>query len=154
MICSSVILNRARQRGFSLIELLVALAIASILLFLAMPGYQAVILKSNRAAARGVLIGVMSRQEQYFVNNKAYATSLDSLGLPVPYFIDRQAASVAASAAIYRIELNIVADAYDGVTATPVNRQTDDRACLAFAINRLGVRRVTGALSATPADCW
>ena len=154
MIGSSGLRSSARQRGFSLIELMVALAIAAILLLLATPGYQAVILKSNRAAARGVMLGVMSRQEQYFVNNKAYATNMENLGLPVPYYIDRQAEPVAASAAIYRIELNIVADAYDGVTAIPVNHQTDDSPCLAFAINRLGVRTVTGTLSASPADCW
>ena len=154
MICFSILPNLARQRGFSLIELLAALAIAAILLFLAIPGYQGVILKSNRAAAKGVLIGVMSRQEQYFVNNKDYATRLGSLGLPEPYYIDRQAAPVAASAAIYRIELDIAANAFDGVTAIPVNGQTNDRPCLAFAINRLGVRSVTGARSGRPADCW
>jgi type IV pilus assembly protein PilE len=145
---------RRRSGGFTLIELMIALAIAAILLLLAVPGYQAVILKSNRAAAKGVLVSVLSRQEQYFVNNKGYATSLESLGLPVPYYIDRQAAPATAGAAVYRIELDIVAAAYSGVTAVPVNRQTADSPCMAYSISRLGVRAVSGALSASPVDCW
>lgn len=145
---------RGRARGFTLIELMAVLAIAAILLLLAVPGYQAVLLKSNRAAARGVLVTVLSRQEQYFVNNKSYATSLERLGLPVPYYIDRQAVPATASAAVYRIELDIVAAAYNGVTAVPMNRQTADSPCMTYSISRLGVRSVSGSLSASPVDCW
>lgn len=145
---------REPQAGFTLMELMIVLAIAGILYLVALPGYQHTVVKSTRAAARGVLINVLSRQEQYFINNKRYATSLDSLGLPVPYYIDRQAEPVNESGAAYRIELDIVSAAYDGVRAIPLNRQVSDSSCMAFSINRIGVRAVTGSLSSNPAECW
>jgi len=134
--------------------MMVALAVAGILFFVALPGYQYAVLKAARAAARATLLEVTARQEQYFINNKAYAADLGALGLPATYFIDGQGDTVGEQRASYRISLELTEGRYGGVRAVPLNRQAIDTACMTFSLSRLGVRAVSGALSADPAHCW
>jgi len=143
-----------RPAGFNLIELMVVLAIAATLYLVALPTYQYAVLKSNRAAARAALMDVAARQEQHFINSKQYALSLAMLGLTEPYYIDGQAQSVGEELAIYRISLDIEDAIYRGVRATPLHRQAEDSRCMTFALNRTGVRRVSGSFSSNPRDCW
>ena len=140
--------------GFTLIEMLVVLIIASILLLVALPGYQRVILKSARATARTALTGVLARQEQYFINNKHYASDLAALGLPSPYYVDRQAQPVDTGRAVYRIDLVQASGNPVGVSASPVNTQLADSACMAYSISHRGERAVTGTLANSPEECW
>ena len=66
------VLSRAPRRvsGFTLIELLVVVVMLTVLLTVALPMYQDSVVRSNRAAARGMLQDVVMRQEQFFINNK------------------------------------------------------------------------------------
>lgn len=146
--------SQVKPTGFTLIEMLVVLIIASILLLVALPGYQGAVLRSARATARIALTEVLARQEQYFINNKHYASNLVGLGLPSPYYVDRQAQSVEAARAVYRIELELKSGAYIGVRASPWNAQLADTGCLAFSISHRGVRAVTGFLAGMPGECW
>lgn len=146
-------LHRA-DGGFSLIEIMVALAIAGILYFVALPGYQYALVKSGRVAAEASLMDLSARQEQFFVSNKQYAIDLASLGLPDPYYVDSQAEAVGRAPAVYRVDLDLVDGAYEGATAWPVNRQAADKACMAFSLSRLGIRAVSGAFSSSPSECW
>ena len=140
--------------GFSLVELLVALAIAAVLLFVALPGYQFMVLKSTRAAARATLLDVVSRQEQYFVNHKRYAINLGGLGLPEPYHVDSRGEAVESGAASYNVSLELRDGNYTGAVAAPVNRQASDSQCLAFSLSHSGVRAVSGAQASSPGTCW
>ena len=144
---------RARFRaGFTLIEMLVALVIVGILFFVALPGYQYAVVKSTRAAARGTLLDLISRQEQYFVNHKRYAVALPDLGLPGEFYIDGQGEPVSLQAAAYRIQLVLDDDSYSGVQAVPLNWQSADSGCRTFSLSRIGVRSVSG--TQPPRDCW
>ena len=147
-------LGQSRQVGFSLIEMMVALAIAAILLFVAVPAYEHAVVKSTRAAARMALLDVMSRQERYIVNNKRYGTVLGELGLPDPYYIDGKGDAVAPELSAYRVSLDLVGGTYQGVTAQPLNRQARDSACMSFSLSTVGMRTVSGSLSANPRHCW
>jgi len=147
-----------RERGFTLMELMIVLAIVAILLGVGLPGYQNIILKSNRAAGKGVLLDVAMRQEQFFINNKAYsdnlATSAGGLGYPAhPFFINNQADKTAASTSesIYQISVALVASVYT-ISATPVGRQTKDTGCGMLTLTSLGVKDENGTQSV--ADCW
>ncbi|MBP6725224.1 MAG: prepilin-type N-terminal cleavage/methylation domain-containing protein [Halioglobus sp.] len=143
-----------RRHGFSLVELLVALVIAAVLLLVALPGYQFMVLKSTRAAARATLLDVVSRQEQYFVNHKRYAVDLGGLGLPEPYHVDSRGEAVEPGAASYHISLELTDGNYSGAVATPVNRQVSDSQCLAFSLSHSGIRAVSGAQASNPGACW
>jgi type IV pilus assembly protein PilE len=142
------------QAGFSLLEMMVALVVAGILFFVALPTYQQAVFKSTRTAARATLLEVIARQEQYFVNYKRYASDLAALGLPQPYHVDNQGGASSPANAAYRISLELTQGHYSGALAAPVNSQAGDRNCMAFSLSRLGVRAVSGTASARPGECW
>jgi len=143
-----------KHPGFSLLEMLVALAVAGILFFVALPAYQYAVVKSTRAAARATLLEVMARQEQHFVTYKRYAANLGALGLPEPYHVDNQGGVSAPANAAYRISLELTEDQYSGARAVPVNRQARDHACMEYSLSILGVRAVSGTLAGSPGECW
>jgi type IV pilus assembly protein PilE len=77
----------ARARGFSLIELMIAVAIVGILLAIAVPSYQDHLRKGRRADAQAFLTQVAQRQQQYLLDARTYAlgnTALSELSLVPP----------------------------------------------------------------------
>jgi type IV pilus assembly protein PilE len=74
-----MITNRAagaRSRGFTLIELMIALAVVAILVRIAFPSYQAYIVRSSRQAAQSELVALANAQEKIFLNSSAYTSSV------------------------------------------------------------------------------
>ena len=71
---------RRSGRGFTLIEILVALTILGILMGIAMPSYRAYIVKQGRSAAQSELIEIAALQEKIYLNSNpnAYTTNLRS----------------------------------------------------------------------------
>jgi type IV pilus assembly protein PilE len=72
-----------KRSGFSLIELMIALAIIAILAAIALPSYRQYVLRSNRRAAQTSMVDIASREQQYFAANRAYAEEAD-LGYVLP----------------------------------------------------------------------
>ncbi len=73
-------MTNARKKGFTIIELMIVLAIVAILVALALPSFQDVIRKSRRSDAMNAILGIHLAQERWRVNNILYA-SIDDLGL-------------------------------------------------------------------------
>ena len=76
-----------RHRGFTLIELMITVVIVSILAAIAYPSYQNYILKGNRASAQAFLMDAAQRQQQYFLDNRVYASDLGTIfgtASPIP----------------------------------------------------------------------
>jgi type IV pilus assembly protein PilE len=69
--------------GFTLVELVVVVAIIGVLAAIAIPSYNQYLIRSNKGAAKAVLLEVASRQEQYMMNAGAYGT-LAQLNYTVP----------------------------------------------------------------------
>ena len=71
-----------RQGGFTLIELMVVVAIVAILLTVALPAYQSQMKRGIRTAAQGEMMDIANRQQQYLLANRSYfnKTTLEATG--------------------------------------------------------------------------
>lgn len=143
-----------KQQGFTLIELMITLVILAILAAVAVPSYNSSVLKGNRSVGKTELMTLIAKQEQFFVNNKAYATDLTNLGYPAsPYYIDnRGVAATTSNGAVYQISLaaGATTSSFTAV-ATPQNNQTKDTSCGSLSITHRGVEAATGSAGTT---CW
>ncbi len=117
-ICSSL---RSRREGFTLIELMIVVAIIAILAMIGIPSYDRYVVRSNRAVAKQFMLSIASKQEQYMLDARSYAggvAALTTLGLTAPAELaTRYTFSVAdcvAPCSTYTI------------TATPIGAQASD----------------------------
>ena len=61
-----------KQRGFTLIELMIVVAVIAILAAVAWPSYQNQVRATNRADAQGALLGLAQAMERHFTQNGSY----------------------------------------------------------------------------------
>jgi type IV pilus assembly protein PilE len=126
-------------RGFSLIELIAVMAIAGILAAIAIPNYSDYVLRSNRSSAQAFITDVASRQSQFFLDRRTYATTVAALNMAAPTEV----------AARYNVAIAVTAGpplTYT-VTATPTGPQANDR-CGALTIDQAGIKTAYGT------RCW
>lgn len=143
-----------KQNGFTLIELMIVVAIIGILAAIGYPSYQNSVLKSNRSVAKTALFEVVSRQENSFLNSKAYATDLSNLGYSgASYYVDKQGDTSTVGESIYLIQLATGASTSAfTVQAVPQNSQAKDATCGTLSLSSTGVKAETG--SGVVKDCW
>lgn len=72
------------QRGFSLLELMIAVAVVAILAAIAYPSYQSHLISSRRASAQSHLMDIAQREQQYFLDTRSYASDLATLSMTTP----------------------------------------------------------------------
>lgn len=72
------------RRGFTLIELMITVAVVAILAAVAYPSYQDYVRKSHRRSAQSAMMDIANRQQQYLLANRRYATTLAELSYTVP----------------------------------------------------------------------
>ena len=148
---------RAKARGFSLIELLIAMVIAAILASIAIPSYRTYILRSHRADAKSALLDMASLEERFFSTSNGYSQTPSDLGytgaLPLNVGLNGyyQITTLTVVAATPPGGGNNGTPATYNITASAVGNQTNDTQCLTFSINSAGQQ------TATPdpnLDCW
>jgi type IV pilus assembly protein PilE len=143
-----------RNKGFTLIELVVVVCIVAILLVLVLPSYQGQLRTMRRSLGAAELLQVMVRQEQYFVDRKRYADTLTDLDFPgSPYAIDAQGnvRSAQAQDRIYLIQLSVNQGAYT-LHAVPQFSQAADYLCGTLSLDSMGIKYASGASAAS--ECW
>lgn len=150
----------ARPAGFSLIELLVTLAILAIVMSLGTAGYRQYLQRANRVDATSALLRVAAAQEKFYAQNGQYADNAQLAAAPPAglgitgtergyYTLSVTPAPVAGGLAV-------------GFTATatvdPGSNQRNDDGCRSFTINERGQRAAaddSGVSSVEATErCW
>lgn len=72
------------QRGFTLLELMIAVAVVAILAAIAYPSYQSHLISSRRASAQSHLMDISQREQQYLLDARSYASDLVTLNMTTP----------------------------------------------------------------------
>lgn len=131
-------------RGFTLIELVIVVAMVAILAAIALPSYQESVRKSRRGQAKADLLELVQMLERAYSTDRTYAR-YSTLDAPFNQ-------SPRDGEARYAITIENVTAATYTLTATPQGSQANDTRCGALRINQLGAKSITG--TGVAADCW
>ena len=135
-----------RQRGFTLIELMIVIAIVAILVGIALPMYQDAVRKGHRGQAKADLVELAQRAERYRTINQGSYTGFwaqvpaGDRNSPrtgdVRYVLTRQGEDTAATTLVLQ--------------AAPQGGQQGDTRCLTLTIDQVGRKTASGPGT----DCW
>lgn len=136
---STSVVHGKETMGFTLIELMIAVAIVGILAAISYPSYTAFVTQSNRSEGQAELLRFANLQEQYFVDYRTYGADLTDLG--------QGTATVKTEQGNYTISVDSANASTFSLNATALGAQaTNDSACSPLTISEAGVKGPTG--------CW
>ena len=137
---------RARMHGFTLIEIMIVVAIVGILAAIAFPAYQNHVENTRRSAAQGDLVELAQFMERYYSDNFSYVDdSGDEPDLP----FEESPRGADQGSRFYDISVEADTNTFT-LTAVPENAQAGDR-CGNLTYDQDGIR---GASEDDPENCW
>ena len=147
--------NKVLQRGVTLLELMIVVAIVAMIAAFAYPSYTEYVVDTKRTAATSTLLQVADRQQQFFMDNKRYTTNLTDLGYPedILWVSDDGNPVIAGSAdAVYVFGMVNVTTTEFLAFAVPIGQQQiRDSKCGALTLSHARQRQAYGT---DPDDCW
>jgi type IV pilus assembly protein PilE len=149
-----LIVTKQQVRGFTLIELMIVIAVIGILAAIAYPSYRDSVQKSRRGQVKAEMVELQQILERCFTNQNHYDNCFSATGNNLAALPEYGASPPGALAAV-RFYNKTVTSAGAApilnftITATPANDQADDR-CGTLTINEQGVRIASTGV----AGCW
>ena len=140
---------KSAQGGFTLVELMVTVAIVAILATIATTSYTSQIQKSRRTDARSALLDLAGREEKIYSTTNTYTNVLANLGynsatVGSGYYTVAVVSPDPSQPAFATIPTYLI-------TATAINSQVGDTQCLTLSVNQTGSQTATPGPAAT---CW
>jgi type IV pilus assembly protein PilE len=137
------------NRGFTLLEMLIVLALVGVVAAMALPGFRQQMARVNRTEAMTALLQLQSAEEKFYLRHSTYTSNITAapptgLGLPTTTSSNKYLLSVAVAGD----GQTYIATA----TPTPGGGQDADLECLAFNIDASGRRAVSGSRDVR--HCW
>jgi type IV pilus assembly protein PilE len=113
-----------RARGYTLIELLVTVAIVAILASIAIPSYGRYLMRGRRSDAQQLMTTISNREAQYLLDARAYTATLGSAGLNISG-VDGWTCIASCTNGIYTISVTLGGTGFS-VTGAPSGKQVSD----------------------------
>jgi type IV pilus assembly protein PilE len=148
--------GRGQQTGFTLIELMVTIVIATVLIAIAIPSYQSQIRKSRRTDARVAVLDLASREERFLSTANNYSQITTDLGYTGTF-------PVTIGNGYYTLNVTSPDPAFVAaggttpsfiITATAIGQQLKDSPCRTFTVTHLGTQTATDSSGAATTSCW
>jgi len=134
----SIMKKQPNSYGFTLIELMITVAIIGILASIAYPSYTDFITRSNRSEGQRELLRYANLQEQVYVDSRFYAANMKGLG--------KSTVTIKTNSENYIISVSDQTATTFTLKAEAQNNQTSDTGCTTLTVDEIGTK--------TPEICW
>lgn len=146
--------NKQVNKGFSLIELLIVVAISTIIACMTYPSYQHYITRAHRIDGQSALFDLANRLELYYSIQNTYKTATINAGKTTDILSTNNSPEH-----WYLLSITHATDTTYTIQATPIAAQAiSDKPCQSLTLNNLGVRGITVGPAGDPTGlamrCW